>query len=60
MIFVLKFLQTEINVVFDLFFSSMQLEDNHLDKKTYIILQDGQYIINRVITQGEVSYKQRS
>ncbi|XP_072038474.1 ciliogenesis-associated TTC17-interacting protein-like [Amphiura filiformis] len=31
----------------------VKLEDNHLDKKTYIVLQDGHYVINRVITQGE-------
>lgn len=31
----------------------VKLEDNHLDKKTYIVLQDGQYVVNRVITQGE-------
>ncbi|XP_022109823.1 ciliogenesis-associated TTC17-interacting protein-like [Acanthaster planci] len=31
----------------------VKLEDNHLDKKTFLILQDGQYVVNRVITQGE-------
>ena len=36
-------------------FNFQQLEDNHLDKKTFLRLQDGQYVVNKVITQGDVS-----
>ncbi|XP_071803391.1 ciliogenesis-associated TTC17-interacting protein-like [Asterias amurensis] len=31
----------------------VKLEDNHLDKKTFLRLQDGQYVVNKVITQGD-------
>ncbi|PIK38482.1 putative ciliogenesis-associated TTC17-interacting protein [Apostichopus japonicus] len=31
----------------------VKLEDNHLDKKTFVTIQDGQYIMNRIVSQGE-------
>lgn len=34
---------------------TFQLEDNHLDKKTFVTIQDGQYIMNRIVSQGDVS-----
>ncbi len=33
--------------------SSTQLENHPLDRKTFIVRQDADYVINRVITQGE-------
>lgn len=31
----------------------VKLEDNHLDKKTFVTIQDGQYVMNRIVSQGE-------
>ncbi|XP_077978507.1 ciliogenesis-associated TTC17-interacting protein-like [Glandiceps talaboti] len=31
----------------------VKLEDHPLDRKTFIVQQDGQYVVNKVITQGE-------
>ncbi|XP_038045243.1 ciliogenesis-associated TTC17-interacting protein-like isoform X3 [Patiria miniata] len=31
----------------------VKLEDHHLDKKTFLTLQDGHYIVNKVVMQGE-------
>ena len=33
-----------------------QLENCPLDRKTFIVQQDGGFVINRVITQGEVTH----
>ena len=34
---------------------SLQLDNHPLDRKTFIVLQDNEIVVNRVITQGEVS-----
>jgi len=36
-------------------YHTFQLENCPLDRKTFIVKQDEDYVVNRVITQGEVS-----
>lgn len=35
------------------YFQLHQLQNHPLDRKTFIVKQEGEYVVNRVITQGE-------
>ena len=33
----------------------LQLENHPLDRKTFIVMEKDEYVVNRVVTQGQVS-----